>query len=136
MMRRVRTGAWQAGLAAVVLAAGLAVAPAWAQVGQRGPAVVTDLPRADVQALRAWLQNRNRTDATPPPIAFKVPANAANQVICNINAEGIRCFQTIVTVLQCPTEVVVQLPDGGTQRVPVTCTGPDRDGNCECDFAG
>ena len=135
MMRLTRTGARQGGLAAVLLAVGLLAAPALAQVGQRGPAVTTDLPRAQVQTLRAWLQNRNRTGTTPPPIAFKVPANAVRQVMCNINAEGIRCFESLVA-LQCPTDVVVQLPDGGTTRAPVNCTGPDRDGNCECDFAG
>lgn len=104
--------------------------PAVAQVGNGQRGIMTEMPRPVMQSMRDWLRNRATTDA--PEFPFKVPAISI-EVRCNLNAQGIQCFESLIA-LQCPREVTVQLPGGGTQTVPVSCTGPDGDGNCDCEF--
>ena len=104
--------------------------PAAAQVGNGQRGIMTEMPRPVMQSLRDWL--RDRATADRPEFPFKVPAEAT-EVWCNINPEGIRCYESLVT-LRCPRDVTVQLPGGQTTTVPVNCTGPNADGTCDCEF--
>lgn len=105
--------------------------PVLAQVGNGRGAVMTEMPRPVMQSMRDWLRDRAAGEAPEHP--FKVPAISI-EVRCNLSSQGIQCFESMIS-LQCPREVTVQLPGGGTQTVPVSCTGPDSDGNCDCEFS-
>ena len=95
--------------------------------------IVTKLDKAAVKNITDWLKDRESSNSTPVPYGFKVPALATTQIICKLNPEGLRCFESLAS-LRCPEAVEVQTP-GGTTVVPVNCTGPDSEGNCDCDFA-
>lgn len=114
------------------LAAMLAIGgPVSAQTGRdQGRSITTNLPRPILQAMRDWLRDNRSADT--PEFPFKVPGETVTQLICDINPEGIRCYERLLSI-QCPTSVVVRT-GSGTTIVPVTCTGPDADGNCDCEF--
>ena len=75
----------------------------------------------------------------PEKSEFKVPASNVIRYICApvqlaggvVNPCGKLQLQT---TLECPTSIEMVWPGGETKTVPVHCTGPDAQGNCECDL--
>lgn len=110
---------------------GLAPQPAAAQRASELPSVQTPLPRSVRRAMRLWVSQR--IEASPPEIAFKVPAREVRDTMCTMNATRIRCHEVIVG-FECPTSVIVEVPGQGATQIPVNCTGPDANGDCDCDF--
>lgn len=75
----------------------------------------------------------------PEMSAFKVPANTKIYYICSpvqlaggqVNPCG-KLQQA--TTRECPTTIPMKWPDGTVHDVAVHCTGPDAQGNCECEL--
>ena len=102
----------------------------------RNNAVLTPLERPVLRNLRGWVRDRSDPGAAPPAIAFKVPAERMSRIVCHMGPSGLNCYEAPGNLGgRCPTAVDVELPDGGQTTVPVDCTGPDADGNCECEFS-
>lgn len=71
--------------------------------------------------------------------AFAVPANKKIYYICTpVQMPGGQvnpCGKLQeATARECPTTIPMTWPDGSTKDVPVHCTGPDAQGNCECEL--
>lgn len=123
-------------LAAALMAAALAMAlPAQAASKPvkacHADPIVNKIDKRTARDLAAWLEGGAKGD--PVPYRFKVGANVIKNVVCKLNAEGLRCYDSLVS-WSCPKEVEVETP-GGNTTVPVECTGPDGEGVCDCDFA-
>ena len=75
----------------------------------------------------------------PERSEFKVPATNIVRYICTpvqmaggaVNPCGKLQLQT---TLECPTSIEMVWPGGETKTVPIHCTGPDAQGNCECEL--
>jgi hypothetical protein len=128
-----RKSVFVAFLCVVLLAMTVFAGPAAAQAGGGRNAIITQLNPAIVQGFRAWLRNQADEGTPPPPIDFKVPAEITTQIVCRMSSSGLRCIPDVST-MRCPSAVDIEIPGGGRTTVPVSCTGPDNDGNCECDF--
>ena len=94
--------------------------------------VHTNLDRPAVRTLRDWLKNRDAPKSTPPQIAFKVPAVVKTAPQCRLSPLGMACYSMPID-MECPTNVTVDI-QGAVTVAQVDCTGPDSEGNCECDF--
>lgn len=74
----------------------------------------------------------------PEMSAFKAPANKRIYYICTPTMSGGQvnpCGSLQeVTARECPTTIPIKWPDGSVKDVPVHCTGPDAQGNCECEY--
>jgi hypothetical protein len=117
----------------LIVAAGLVVLTA-AGVQAREKIVVTKIAKPQQRALAEFLRPGGG-NSEPPAVNFKVPAvNVGSIVVCEMSAQGLRCGE--YPNVRCPTEVVVELPDNSNTTVPVRCTGPDANGECDCDFVG
>ncbi|MCA2014178.1 hypothetical protein LCM17_21995 [Cereibacter sphaeroides] len=142
-MRRIKT--LHAVVAAVLVAFLTTVAPPQAQaqtmsvapdalVGDvLGAELLTELARRHRRAMRQWVSQRDEVDNAAPVIAFRTPAEIRTEIQCRMGPNGISCFDVVVDA-KCPSVVNVQLPDGGTMPVAVSCTGPDANGVCDCEF--
>lgn len=91
--------------------------------------VVNKLDQKGAKALADWLKDN---DGKPAPMSFKVPGLASTRILCKLNPTGLKCFE-VLEVMRCPEAVDVDTPSG-TTTVPVDCTGPDANGECDCDF--
>jgi hypothetical protein len=118
--------AFAAGLLALSLTANAAEQKPYCS----GDPVVNKLDKSGAKALADWLKDN---DGQPAPMSFKVPGLATTRILCKLNAMGLRCFE-VLEVMRCPEAVDVDTPNG-TSTVPVDCTGPDANGECDCDFA-
>lgn len=119
-------------LGLLIFAMLLAAAPATAQMRPGSNTVTTQLQTPVIENLRTWLRARAGYRGSPPQFPFKLPGLTVTNVICNLNANGLHCYENLLTV-RCPSTVEVQTPNG-TSTVPVDCTGPDRNGQCDCEF--
>lgn len=65
---------------------------------------------------------------------FLLVANENRVVICNLGPQGLDCF-TDIRGRQCPSTVEVRIEGAASPaNIPITCTGPDAQGICDCDF--
>lgn len=104
------------------------------QAGKRNT-VSTKLTKAQIQTLRQFFKGGDfGTGTDAPPIDFKVPAIPRTEVVCKMGPSGINCYESLVD-MKCPTAVEVLLPDGSRTTAPVDCTGPNSQGECDCDFS-
>jgi hypothetical protein len=122
-----------ANVAAVLLVACLGVGPASAQDSQRilrGQPVTTELtPQMSQQ-----LQSLFRTGEEPTALPFTVPANFQTEIVCRPTQGGLQCAP-VVSRIECPTHVTFEDPATGQNvTVDVVCSGPDSQGQCDCDF--
>lgn len=119
--------------AVILLVAGLGIGPASAQDGQRvlrGQAVATELTSQMSQQIQRLLQSGEEPTAIP----FTVPANFETAIRCVTVQGGLQCAP-VVTKMECPTQVTFEDPaTGQSVTVDVICSGPDGQGQCDCDF--
>lgn len=119
-------------LSAIAITTALTAEAAKAPQACEAGSIVTKLEKGGAQALVDWLKERESSDR-PSPLSFQTPANADVRIVCRISPAGMECHRELVGIV-CPTAVEVQVPGGGSTVVPVDCTGPNADGNCDCDF--
>ncbi len=115
-------------------AAGLLALSLTAQAAEQdrycgGDAVVNKLDKSSAKALADWLKD---DQGRPAPTSFKTPGLSTTRIRCKLNPNGIKCFE-VLEVRRCPDAVEVDTPSG-TTMAPVDCTGPDSNGECDCDF--
>ena len=102
------------------------------------PVSVTPMERGTVKDVLRFLRDKG----SPPPLAFKVPAQYLSLPYCEFGPlnqinNAMRCVDIAQTLI-CPKEVVVRTPSGGTVVKEIECDGPPTEGpdgpECECDF--
>ena len=107
----------------------------YAQEAKRGKGVLTKLSKKQVATFRGALKKKSRTEEETKTLPlFLVPGIQDERRICVFENGGVVCMP-LMGAIRCPGEIVVELPDGQQMDVDVDCTGPDANGNCDCEVA-
>ncbi len=111
-------------------------ASVFAQTERPEPVTVFRFDPADFPGIFRAFQNGQggRVFQSYSGDSFIYPVRAGSETICVFRPNGQLDCQPMVYYERCPTEIGVTVPGSDTTvNIPVSCTGPDRQGNCTCE---
>ncbi len=109
---------------------------ALAQTDRSEPIMVFRFDPADYSIISRALQNGQgeRVIQTYGGNSFIYPVRAGSETICTFRPNGQFECRPMVYYERCPTAIEVTVPNSDTSvDIPVSCTGPDQNGNCTCE---